>query len=159
GAGAVYVFSCDPTTGTWAQGAYIKASNTDFSDNFGYSVALSADGDTLAVGAYGEDSRATGIDGDQGDGGAGGAGAVYVFARDPMTGTWAQSAYVKASNTGVNDHFGSSVALSADGDTLAIGAKGEDSGATGIDGDQDDESADGAGAVYVFTRDAMMGEW
>ncbi|HJK98943.1 MAG TPA: FG-GAP repeat protein [Polyangiaceae bacterium LLY-WYZ-14_1] len=60
--------------------AYLKASNTDgtddLNDHFGLSVAL--DGDTLAVGASGEDSRATGVDGDQTDNGARAAGAVYV---------------------------------------------------------------------------------
>jgi len=46
--------------------------------------------------------------------------------------------------------FGSEVALSGDGGTLAIAAAGEASRATGVDGDQGDDSADGAGAVYVF---------
>ena len=48
---------------TWTQQAYIKASNIDADDNFGYSVSLS--GDTLAVGAPEEDSNATGINGDE----------------------------------------------------------------------------------------------
>jgi hypothetical protein len=52
----------------------------------------------------------------------------------------------------VNDQFGVSVALSADGSTLAVGAFLEDIGATGIDGDPADNSAVNAGAVYVFTR-------
>jgi len=48
-------------------------------DWFGYSVALLADGDTLAVEAEGEDSKATGVGGDQNDGSMGNSGAVYVF--------------------------------------------------------------------------------
>ncbi|ACY13317.1 Integrin alpha beta-propellor repeat protein [Haliangium ochraceum DSM 14365] len=129
-----------------AQYAYGKASNTGADDWFGFSVAVS--GDTLAVGAYGEDSGATGVGGDQDDNSAAGSGAVYVFRR---TGTgWAQEAYLKASNTGAEDRFGGSVAVS--GDTLAVGAYGEDSGATGVGGDQDDNSAAGSGAVYVFRR-------
>ncbi|MEX1363042.1 MAG: FG-GAP repeat protein, partial [Nannocystaceae bacterium] len=44
---------------------YVKASNTGASDLFGWSVALSGDGSTLAVGAYQEDSNATGIGGNQ----------------------------------------------------------------------------------------------
>jgi cysteine-rich repeat protein len=152
-AGAVYVFTRSGTT--WSQQAYIKASNTDRVDYFGWSVALSADGSTLAVGAVLEASAATGIDGDQLDNSARGAGAVYVFARSGTT--WSQQAYVKASNTGVSqsdsyDQFGSDIALSADGSTLAVGAVYEDSAATGIDGDQVDNSASDAGAVYVFTR-------
>jgi acyl-CoA synthetase (AMP-forming)/AMP-acid ligase II len=43
---------------------------------------------------------------------------------------------VKATNTGAGDRFGAALALSADGTTLAVGALGEDSTATGFDGDQ-----------------------
>jgi hypothetical protein len=137
---------------------YFKASDTDsepfvFTDAFGASLSLSADGNTLAVGAPGEGSNATGIDGDQTDNSAGEAGAVYVFTRSG--GVWTQQAYVKASNNDgepFGDFFGGSVSLSADGNTLAVGARGEDSNATGIDGEQTDNSASGAGAVYVFTR-------
>ena len=46
---------------------YIKASNTDEFDHFGISLSLSADGNTLAVGAYHEDSNATGVNGEQSD--------------------------------------------------------------------------------------------
>jgi hypothetical protein len=62
--------------------------------------------------------------------------------------SFAQQAYIKASNTGIDDQFGDSVALS--GDTLAVGAPLEDSAATGIDGDQADHSAENSGAVYVY---------
>ena len=73
-AGAVYVFVRSGST--WTQQAYLKASNTDANDFFGYSVALS--GDTLAVGAYREDSAATVVNGDEADNSASEAGAVYV---------------------------------------------------------------------------------
>jgi hypothetical protein len=141
--GAVYVFR---RTGTaWQQEAYIKASNTG-SDSFGRSVALS--GDTLAVGAPWEDSAATGVNGNQDDNSTEDSGAVYVFRR---TGTvWQQEAYIKASNTGDGDSFGFSVALT--GDTLAVGARIEDSGATGVNGNDDDDSVQSSGAVYVFRR-------
>ncbi len=152
-AGAVYVFT--RSNGTWSQQAYVKASNTGGNDNFGRSLALSADGDTLAVGAFLEDSNATGIDGNQTNNSATHAGAAYVFTRS--NGTWSQQAYVKASNTGGFDSFGLSVALSADGDILAVGAYLEDSNATGIGGDQTDNSATDAGATYVFTR--SNGTW
>ena len=129
---------------------YIKASNAGAYERFGESIALSADGDTLAVGAVFEDSASRGVDGDQDDFSAPNAGAVYVFTR--ISGTWSQQAYLKASNTDAADRFGYSVALSGDGDTLAVGAMSEDSAATGIDGDQDDDSIDNAGAAYIFTR-------
>ncbi len=128
---------------------YFKASNTETGDQFGWSVALSADGNTLAVGARYEDSSATGVGGDESNDSAADSGAVYVFVQDDG-GTWSQQAYVKASNTGAHDYFGTAVALSADGNTLAVGARYEDSNATGVGGDESDNSAADSGAVYVF---------
>jgi hypothetical protein len=142
--GAVYVFRRSGTA--WLQEAYLKASNTGAGDIFGYNVALS--GDTLAVGAYREDSAAQGVGGDQDDDTASASGAVYVFRRSGTA--WLQEEYLKASNTGANDYFGYSVALS--GDTLAVGALGEASAAQGVDGNQDDNTATDSGAVYVFRR-------
>jgi hypothetical protein len=141
-AGAVYVFARTGTT--WGQQAYVKASNIGVNDLFGSSVALFSD--TLAVGAPRESSSATKVDGNQADDNAGSAGAAYVFIRSGIT--WVQQAYVKASNTGAGDQFGSSVALS--GDTLAIGASYEDSASTEINGDQTSNLDTNAGAVYVF---------
>lgn len=152
-AGAAYVFR--RTAGTWAQEAYVKASNPHFGTLFGAAVAISGDGETFAVGSPDENSAATGINGNHADTSATGAGAVYVYRR--VVGTWAQEAYVKASNTGVVDSFGGSVALSNDGATLAVGAQFEDSAATGVNGNQLDNSASNAGAAYVFTRSA--GTW
>jgi hypothetical protein len=146
--GTVYVFTRSGTT--WSQQAYVKASNTGAGDEFGYAVALSSDGNTLAVGARFEDSAATGIGGDQADNTAGNSGAAYVFTRGGTT--WSQQAYVKASNTGASDEFGIAVALSGDGNTLAVGAYLEDSAATGIGGNQADNSSGDSGAAYVFTR-------
>jgi len=151
--GAVYVFV--RTSGLWQQQAYVKASNSDFADDFGRSVSLSADGNTLAVGAPGERSATTGINGDQADNSVDDSGAAYVFARS--NGLWQQQAYVKPSNSGFADDFGSSVSVSADGNTLAVGARREDSAATGINGDQADNSAPFSGAVYVFAR--TSGQW
>jgi trimeric autotransporter adhesin len=144
GSGAVYVFT--RTGSTWTQQAYIKASNIDANDNFGFSLSLS--GDTLAVGAFEEASSATGINGDQTDNSASASGAVYVFTRNGAT--WSQQAYLKASNTDAYDFFGYSVSLS--GDTLAVGAPEEASNAQGINGDQTDNSANLSGAAYVFVR-------
>ncbi|HEX7481628.1 MAG TPA: cadherin-like beta sandwich domain-containing protein, partial [Polyangiales bacterium] len=137
------------------QEAYVKASNTGETDFFGYGVSLSADGNTLAVGAYGEDSNGTGVNsGTQADDSALYSGAVYVFTRSGIT--WSQQAYVKASNTGANDGFGYAVSLSADGNTLAVGAYREDSNGTGVNsGTQADDSATNSGAVYVFTRSGI----
>src|SRR3984893_11587848 len=155
--GAVYIFV--QKNGAWSQQAYIKPSNPGLSYRFGHVVSLSQDGNTLAVSAHFEASAAKGINGDQNDKSIPQAGAVYVFTRTGTT--WSQEAYVKASNTGEKaigkqpskgDQFGFSIGLSADGNTLAVGAISEDSGAKGINGDQNDNSQPSSGAVYVFTR-------
>jgi hypothetical protein len=143
-AGAVYVFVRSGTD--WSQQAYLKASGTDASDEFGSSVAVS--GDTVVVGAYGEDSNATGVNSDQSDNSTPEAGAAYVFVRSGAD--WSQQAYLKASNTEAYDYFGSSVAVS--GDTVVVGTPYEDSSAAGVNGDQADNSATNAGAAYVFVR-------
>ena len=145
-AGAAYVFVRNGSS--WAQEAYLKAFSTDADDLFGNSVSIS--GDTVLVGAPKEDSGATGVNGDQNDNGAGDSGAVYVFGRTGST--WSQQAYLKASTTDAGDWFGYSVAISDD--TVIVGANGEDSLATGVGGDENDNSADWAGAAYVFVRDA-----
>jgi hypothetical protein len=146
-AGAAYVFVRTGTT--WTQQAFIKASNTGRDDWFGSRLQISGDGNTLASAAQLEDGNAKGINGNQKDETASEAGAVYFFTR---TGTmWSQKAYVKSSNDEAFDEFGSSVALSRDGRTMAVGARGEDSAAKGIDGNQADNTVKEAGAVYVFT--------
>jgi hypothetical protein len=146
--GAAYVFV--RSGNTWVQQAYIKSSNTQASDKFGFALALSGDGNTLAVSATLEDSGSRGINGNQSDNSAESAGAVYVFVR---TGTrWAQQAYVKASNADAGDQFGWSVALNHDGSTLAVGAQSEASGAAGVNGNQADNGAADAGAAYLFVR-------
>ncbi len=146
GSGAAYVFTRSGTT--WSQQAYVKASNTRVGANFGCSVTLF--GETLAVGALSESSNASGVDGNGDDSSASNAGAVYVFTRKGVT--WSQQAYIKASNTPTQTsaNFGAAVRLW--GDSLAVGAPGESTGTKGIDGDQTAGKAQGAGAVYVFTR-------
>ena len=142
------------------QVAYIKASNAEAYDHFacgggnqghtGNSVALSGDGNTMAIGAAFESGGAAGVNGNQRDNSVYASGAVYVYVRQGDT--WTQQAYVKASNPGQSDHFGSSVVLSRDGNTMAVAAHWEASAATGVNGNQNDNSLPQAGAVYVFTR-------
>jgi hypothetical protein len=160
-AGATYIFS--RTGSAWTQQAYVKASNAGWAgegddvgdgDQFGYSIALSGDGQTVAVGAISEDSVAQQFNGDQSDDSARSSGAVYVFSRTGNT--WAQQAYVKASNTAGGDAFGFSVALSLDGNTLAAAAFSEDGGSRTIN-PPDDDLTSGSGALYVFTR--QNGNW
>ena len=139
-AGARYPLTIDPI----AQQAYLKASNTGAGDLFGHSVAVS--GDTVVVGALGEDAIATGVNGTV-DESASMAGAAYVFVRSGTT--WSQQAYLKASNTGAGDWFGYSVAVS--GDTVVVGAPLEDGSATGVNGTAA-EGAPDSGAAYVYLR-------
>jgi CO dehydrogenase/acetyl-CoA synthase epsilon subunit len=152
-AGAAYVFSRSGST--WTQQAYLKASNTEAGDAFGDHVLLSADGSTAVIGAYLEDSAATGVNGDAASNGASGSGAAYVFTLSG--GFWTFQAYLKASNTARSDDFGAAMAMSATGDVLAIGAPLEDSNASGLDGNQTNNSASAAGAVYLFKRSG--GAW
>jgi len=160
--GAAYIF--ENTNSLWTQAALLRASNAGGSymceacaelacptsgegDGFGVSVAIS--GDTVVVGAPGEGSAATGVDGDQSDDSAPAAGAAYVFER-LMDGTWEQTAYLKASNTDAGDRFGFAFAIN--GDTIVVGAEREDGGDPNNEGD---DSAIDAGAVYIFERAGM----
>jgi trimeric autotransporter adhesin len=149
--GVTYVFVRSGSQ--WQQQARLEASNAGAEHFFGGALALSADGNTLAVGAHLESSDAVGVQAGsptQVNAAASSAGAVYLFVRNGAA--WTQQAYVKASNTAADDEFGAGVALSADGNTLAVSAPGEDGAAVGAGGDQADNTADGAGAVYVFVR-------
>jgi len=144
-AGAVYAFSLSGRT--WTPRAYIKASNPDIQDEFGWALALSDDGSALVVGAPGESSDASGVGGHDANNSKLEAGAVYTFTRAT---NWAQQAYVKASNPWRRHHFGHGVGLSADGQTLFVGAPDEGGAATGIGGDQGDRTALQAGAAYLY---------
>ena len=166
--GAVYVFRKDGDN--WVQDAYLKASNADSKDYFGYSVAVY--NDTIVVGAYYEDAKKTSItntdDTASSNNGAKNSGAVYVF-KKKSNGDWYQDAYLKPSNAARYDNFGKSVAIY--GDMIVVGAIGEDSDQTTItntDGhpikdydnntDESNDNASGSGAVYVFKEDSN-GNW
>jgi len=116
--GAVYVYALDD--GTWSETQKLVAADGAPNAYFGYATALS--GSTLIVGAWG--AQPTGIDMQ---------GAAYVF--NETNGSWTQVQELVASDSGVQDKFGHSVALQ--GTTAMIGADGW-SGATA------------QGAVYVF---------
>lgn len=141
--GAAYVFT--RTGSTWTQQARVRASNADADDRFGTAVAVA--GDTLLVGAPREDSRAS----DPTDNSGSNAGAVYIY--DRIGNAWTQQTILKAfpAYNDSDDFFGSSVAIS--GDTIVVGATGEDSNATGVNGDQFNNSLNRCGAAYVFVRD------
>jgi hypothetical protein len=126
--GAVRVYQW--SGGTWALvGTEIRGSLGDTAF-FGRSVALSSDGETLAVGADGAD-----------------AVHVYRFAG----GAWVQLGGVLTG--GVGESFGWSVALSADGETVAVGAYGADAArvyrfAGGVWGQLGSDLTGGVGDVF-----------
>src|SRR5690606_29683868 len=144
-AGAVHVFR--RVGASWQHEAELTASSPDPGDAFGYAVAMS--GNVLVVGAPFEDSSSRNIDQGQDDDSSSGSGAAYVFRH--AGGVWTPEAYLKATNTDPTDRFGASVAVA--GSLVAVGAVGEDSFATGIDGDSDDDSTDDSGAVYLYGHD------
>ena len=156
--GAVYVYVRNGST--WTRQAYLKGSYPAANATFGMQVALSADGNTLAATAFNDSSAMTGINVPPGSGVAYGSGAVYVFSRAGST--WTQQAHIKSANSegstasdATGDLFGSSVDISDDGNTLLVTALGENSGAPGINGDQNDNSIQDSGAAYVFARTAQ----
>lgn len=114
---------------------YFKPSNTDADDQFGWNLAISDDGNLLAVGAPREDSG-----GDQEDNLTPDSGAVYIFSRED--GEWTQQAYLKSPDPQEAAEFGTALSLSDDGYTLAVGAFKEN-------GENDNFSA---GAVHIFSR-------
>ena len=141
--GAAYVYRRRGSA--WSVEAFLKAPNAGAGDYFGFALALSAAGSTLAVGAPYEDSGYSGVfaPGDThyaaalADNDSYGSGAAYVYRRSDA-GHWAIEAFVKTSLSSAftfGGHgeagFGIGVALDADGSTLAVGASLEDSSATG----------------------------
>ncbi len=139
GEDAVYLFA--RSNGSWSQTDRLTAGNPG-ADNFGISIDLSSDGSTLVVGADFEAS----LDGTPNNNDAPGTGAAYVFTN---SGGWSQQAYLKAGNAEQNDFFGRAVAISGDGNTVAVGAVGEDSNDAA---DPDNNNGNATGAVYVFSR-------
>jgi len=84
------------------------------------------------------------------------AGSASVFTL--IDGLWVQEALLRASNIGEGDGFGVDVAISDDGNTIVIAANTEDSNATTVGGDKDNDDAANAGAVYVLTRSVIDDE-
>jgi hypothetical protein len=75
--GASHVYRLEG--GRFAHAQYLKASNTGQGDMFGWSVALTDDAGTVAVGAPAEGSDGTGIGANQADNSALHRGAVYLY--------------------------------------------------------------------------------
>jgi len=142
GEGAVFLFSFDSETSSWSQQALLQAASPSNGSRFGGSLAISHDGDTLAVGAYRE---------------SGGrdiphAGAVYLFRY--TEGQWRQHHRIQAHNRGAHDEFGTALAFNQDASLLAVGAPFEDSSTTGVNEAQGDETGTNSGTVYLYSLSA-----
>ena len=140
----------------WTQQAYVKGANTEAADLFGYGVALSGDGSTLAVAGYDEDGSGKGVN-PADDNGLPGTGAIYAFVRE--RGAWRQTGYLKGSRSQRNDALGYAVTVSADGSTIAAGTGEESCLNPGINPSGCDTDtfpahlpAGSVGAVYVWVR-------
>ena len=129
--GAVYIFRRNGTI--WSnQGGRLRGSNTAALDQFGFAISLSANGNTLAVGAPDKDAA---------------TGAAYVFR---FNGTaWVQQQFIRSSDTARGDTLGRAVSLSADGNFLAVGATNEDGSSNGVGGVKNNSTIN-SGAVYTF---------
>nr|MCA8838164.1 FG-GAP repeat protein [Pseudomonadota bacterium] len=140
------------------QGIY--SPDADIFDHFGYSISLSADGSTLAVGTpFDLERKPTAAAlADPERGGHRSSGTVSVYER--VGGQWAEKARLRPSDGFFDDEFGYSVSLSADGSTLAIGAPGTDPST--CQNKKRSSSVGGnesyVGAAYVFERSAA-GRW
>lgn len=125
-AGAAYVFKRDG--GQWTQQQKLLAPTPTAYERFGAAVAI--DGDFVAIGALGQDRYVRkGADNDR--------GSVYVFRRTDVNGTelWKPEGKLVAADAELHDRFGR--AIDIDGDTIMVGAYGDDN----------------QGSVYVFKRD------
>ena len=120
--GAAWVFTRSGSK--WTQQGP-KLTGADGISYFGKAVALSADGNTALVG--GDLNNAV-------------VGAAWVFVRSGSTWTL-QGGKLTASDESGQGFFGSSVALSADGNTALIGGE-----------DDDNKGFGGPGAAWAFTR-------
>ncbi|MBK8592483.1 MAG: hypothetical protein IPN77_25885 [Sandaracinaceae bacterium] len=138
--GAVFLFQRSGST--WQLEATFRASTLVSQDRFGASVALSYDGSTMVVGA---DNR---------DVGAFDAGVAFVFHHDGNA--WVQQAVLNNPAPSTNDYVGTSITVSNDGDTFAVGGPTEDSSATGVGAPVADNSSTDSGVVYVYTRSGSM---
>lgn len=122
--GSAYVFALQ-NDGTWTEQAKLLPDDGAYLDYFGRSVSVS--GDTVVVGAHGDDDTEANI------------GSAYVFVRQ-VDNSWVQQEKLMADDGAGQDFFGSAVSIS--GDTIVIGAT------------EDDDNGSSSGSAYVFTRQA-----
>jgi len=127
--GSVYVF--DESGGSWSQVAKLTAGDAGAGDKFGASAGLNGVGDIAIIGAPANTDAGTA------------SGSAYIFAESG--GSWSQAAKLTASDAAAGDNFGCAVAIDGDGDTVIIGAYGND------------DAGSDSGSAYIFAGSG--GSW
>jgi len=114
--GVVFVFQrqeSNTATAKWTQQAKLLTSDGTDGDGFGFGLAIQ--GDTIVAGAYSDNDN---------------QGAAYVFGITSDAGVpWTEQAKLTASDGGIGDEFGISVAI--DNGTIVVGAWRSDSNGRG----------------------------
>ncbi|MDQ2077819.1 FG-GAP repeat protein [Marinimicrobium sp. ABcell2] len=147
--GAVYLYNRGDSSSAWQFAQKVKADPILAHVQVGYAVALSGDGNHLAIGSRNDSSAAEWIGGDPEESGVGNNGAVHLFEHDGEQ--WQYHSFVKPPyNPQTSIYFGESLALTSDGETLAITARHHNSSASGIGGDQEDSSGYRDGALFLY---------
>lgn len=123
-AGAVYMFKLE--NGVWVQKLKFFANDFHEYSQFGSSCALNTEGTVALIGAFNNNEKGSN------------AGAVYYFTYDGET--WIQRQKFFSTDIAVGDNFGSAVSINETADYAAIGAM------------EDDDTGNGTGSVYFFTR-------
>ena len=156
--GGAFVLFYDQYTQEWYIHTTLSANVLCNNAHFGFSVSISADGTTVAVGAPDQRADSGGINPSEEE--CGGittnAGTGYLYAFDEGQGAWQTEVVLKTPNQGpyFNRAFGTSMALIADGSTVIVGARSEVSQVYGIS-DTFPESPIldyYIGAVFVFKK-------
>jgi hypothetical protein len=127
--GSVYIYEFDGSN--WLE-TKLTASDGTSQDQFGHSIAISADGTTVIVGSPGDDDNGNN------------SGSVYIYTL--ANGAWIETQKLTASDGASEDLFGYlNVALSGDGSTAIVSAR------------RDDDNGNESGSVYIYSL--LNGAW
>lgn len=131
--GAVYIY--ERVEDEWIMRQRIESPNAQKYAYFGYKLSMDANGETLAIGADGEEQY---------------SGAVYMFARTKDdTVNYAHTQQLTPSKLSADDNFGGAVAISGDGRSVIVGAPGADR-----------KGVRDHGVMYMFEEsDSKDGNW
>ena len=144
--GAVYIFTRESSEDAWTYSTKVAHGTNGLTlandDYFGYSIILSLDGTTLAVGAYGDDT------------GGYNKGAVHIFTKNSDN-EWVHNTKIADGTNGLTlangDFFGSSLVISSNKKTLIVGASRGDISISRSERDR--------GVVHIFTRESSEDAW